>query len=234
MAELEPAASKQAVGETLSRWLGWTDAIALSGALNAPATTPSARNRAVPAGNGQSEVARLRAALTRSITEDRMPVEPVRRASLPGGAVDSTRADSKADFALYRRHYAAKQQAMESSIEPMRERLRAMLTDASPSMARLAAVDAVMAPVVGAQERAVLFAVPGVLEVRFERLREQHQRERAEAALADEPDDPEQWSRPGGWLDVFHKDMQRVLLAELDLRLQPLEGLLEALRVKQP
>ena len=28
----------------------------------------------------------------------------------------------------------------------------------------------------------------------------------------------------------YHRDMQRVLLAELDLRLQPVEGLLEALR----
>ncbi|CAB3686252.1 DUF3348 domain-containing protein [Paraburkholderia rhynchosiae] len=37
---------------------------------------------------------------------------------------------------------------------------------------------------------------------------------------------------PGAWLDVFRKDMQSVLLAELDVRLQPVEGLLAALRTR--
>jgi hypothetical protein len=32
------------------------------------------------------------------------------------------------------------------------------------------------------------------------------------------------------WLDVFHKNLQSVMLAELDIRLQPVEGLLKALR----
>jgi hypothetical protein len=37
---------------------------------------------------------------------------------------------------------------------------------------------------------------------------------------------------PGAWLDAFRKDMQSVLLAELDIRLQPVEGLLAALRTR--
>jgi hypothetical protein len=37
---------------------------------------------------------------------------------------------------------------------------------------------------------------------------------------------------PGAWLDVFRKDAQSVLLAELDLRFQPVEGLLAALRTR--
>jgi hypothetical protein len=37
---------------------------------------------------------------------------------------------------------------------------------------------------------------------------------------------------PNAWLDVFRKDMQSVLLAELDVRLQPVEGLLAALRTR--
>ncbi|REI39152.1 DUF3348 family protein, partial [Xanthomonas oryzae pv. oryzae] len=35
-----------------------------------------------------------------------------------------------------------------------------------------------------------------------------------------------------GWLDVFRKDMQSVLLAELDVRFHPIEGLLAALRTR--
>jgi Protein of unknown function (DUF3348) len=60
-----------------------------------------------------------------------------------------------------------------------------------------------------------------VLEKHFGRLR---QAEPAAPAL------PDGGVRPGTWLEIFGKDMRAVLLAELDLRFQPLEGLLEALR----
>jgi hypothetical protein len=33
-----------------------------------------------------------------------------------------------------------------------------------------------------------------------------------------------------GWLDAFHKDMHSVLLAELDTRMQVVEGLFSALK----
>ena len=36
--------------------------------------------------------------------------------------------------------------------------------------------------------------------------------------------------RSATWLARYHHDMQGVLLAELDLRLQPIEGMMEALR----
>ena len=41
-----------------------------------------------------------------------------------------------------------------------------------------------------------------------------------------------QASAPDSWLDTFRKDMQSVLLAELDLRFQPVGGLLAALRAR--
>lgn len=43
------------------------------------------------------------------------------------------------------------------------------------------------------------------------------------------PDDPARWMQPGGWLVRFCAEMQRVLLAELDLRLMPVAGLVAAL-----
>ncbi|MGY6254289.1 DUF3348 domain-containing protein [Paraburkholderia caledonica] len=43
---------------------------------------------------------------------------------------------------------------------------------------------------------------------------------------------PAQAVASNAWLDVFRKDMQSVLLAELDVRLQPVEGLLAALRTR--
>lgn len=118
-----------------------------------------------------------------------------------------------ADFAAYRRRYLARQQAMEAAVEPLRARLRARLAARSPAMARLAAVDAVMEQALGAHEHRLLSTVPALLEKHFERLRQ-----------ADGGVQPEEWS------NVFCKDMRSVLLAELDIRFQPVEGLLEALR----
>jgi hypothetical protein len=36
--------------------------------------------------------------------------------------------------------------------------------------------------------------------------------------------------QPGTWLDDFRKDFHEVLLAELDFRMQPIDGLIGALR----
>ena len=118
-----------------------------------------------------------------------------------------------ADFPAYRRRYLARQQAMEAAVEPLRARLRARLAARSPAMARLAAVDAVMEQALGGHEHRLLSTVPALLEKHFKRLRQ------ADSGV-----------QPEGWLDVFGKNMQGVLLAELDIRFQPVEGLLEALR----
>jgi hypothetical protein len=72
-----------------------------------------------------------------------------------------------------------------------------------------------MEQVLGAHEHRLLATVPALLEKHFERLR------RADG----------EGVQPAAWLDLFCKSMQGVLLAELDIRLQPVEGLLDALRM---
>jgi hypothetical protein len=111
---------------------------------------------------------------------------------------------------------------MEAGIGPLRERVRAVLASGSPAMARLAAVDEVMGQVLDARAHSLLATVPAVLEKHFERLRQ----------AASAPDEPGDEAPPEAWRDVFHKDIQDVLLAELDFRFQPIEGLLEALRMR--
>ena len=64
-----------------------------------------------------------------------------------------------------------------------------------------------------------------LLERRFEHLRKTHQ---LGLDAAQQQDAPVLWRQPGGWLDVFGKEMQEVLLAELEVRLQPVVGLIEA------
>lgn len=232
LTEVDVPESKQAFAEKLSQWLSWTDAISLSAALNGrPVRTPVAESsaRSFP-GAEESELTRVRAALVNSIAEGCAFAADKGRPNLPALTRGATM-DTKADFSTHRRRYITQQQAMAASIDPLRSQLRETLAGTSPAMARLSAVDAVMEQVLGAHERTLLSTVPTLLEKHFERLRKA---DHETLANTQEQDDPDRWSQPGGWLDVFCKDMQSVLLAELDIRLQPVEGLLEALRTGQP
>ena len=200
---------RQAFADRLSQWLGWTDAISLSAALNgSPAAAQLTR---APASAEEAEFTRVRSALVKAIAEDSI-LAPGKGRGHPRGAAQAAPAEAPvADFAPYRLRYQDRQQAMDAGIGPLRERLRARLAARSPAMARLAAVDAVMERALGEQERKLLAGVPALLEKRFE-----HLRRGADQAA--------------GWQDAFGRDMQGVLLAELDIRFQPIEGLLDALR----
>ena len=123
--------------------------------------------------------------------------------------------DASADFTTHRRRYTTCQQTMECQITPLRRRVRATLAGSgSPDLAKLAKLDAVMEEVIGVQERLLLSTVPGLLQPRFDNLRS-----------------TSEWpSHPGRWPETFRQDMRALLLAELDLRLQPVEGLLAAQR----
>ena len=196
-----PAAS---TAERLSQWLAWTDAIALSTVLNAPV----ARGKAA-AGTPDHECARVRDGLAKTIREDSLY-----------SSVDEAAAET-IDFAPYRLRYLARQQAMEAGVGPLRAKLRAALAARSTEMAKLATVDAVMEQALVAREHSLLATVPAMLEKRFKGLRQ---------AAMPPPDAPETDAAPMAWLPVFHQDIRDLLLAELDFRFQPVDGLLEALR----
>ncbi|WP_109480284.1 DUF3348 domain-containing protein [Paraburkholderia sp. C35] len=225
----DACASSQSLSDQLSQWLGWTDAIALSTALNTapPAVASGARG----AGSAGSESARVRAALADAIAGDSV-LAPKRRR----GSAHHAPAEAELSYADFRQCYLALQQAMETRIGSLRGRLRSLLAAQTPDMTRLAVVDAIMERSLGARERSLLGAVPGMLKSHFERLQKAAQAEQAaqvqsEGASRDQAGAAATRAQPGAWLDVFRKDMQSVLLAELDIRFQPVEGLLAALRI---
>ena len=197
---------RQATADRLSQWFGWTDAISLSAALDGAVAAAAPSRARASASAEERECVRARAALAKAVAED--------------GAVAAA-----VDFTPFRRRHLTLQQAMEASIGPLRGRLRALLAARSPAMARLAAVDVVMEQVLAAREHSLLAAVPALLEKHFKRLRQ---------ASPETTGEPEGEAEAGEWLRVFRKDMKNVLLAELDFRFQPIEGLLEALRMRQP
>lgn len=202
----------------LSQWLGWPDAIALSSALKAgPPPAAPAVARASGATAEEQECTRVRGALADAIAGDSAFTARRRGPGRPSALAEAV--DAQVDYAIYRHRYVSQQQAMESAIGALRGRLRAALSTRAPDMARLAMVDAVMERVLGTREQSVLGSVPALLEGHFQRLRQAEAAALAEAQVA-----------PGAWLAVFRKDMQSVLLAELEIRFQPVEGLLAALR----
>jgi Protein of unknown function (DUF3348) len=234
LADVDVPESRQSLSDRLSQWLGWTDAIALSSALSGNSPTVAANAR--PVGRvEEDECVRVRSLLAKAITSDSVLAAPKRRAPgmLPAAAPahSSVPVETPADYALFRQRYVAQQQSMETAVGNLRGRLRGMLAARTPAMARLAVVDAVMERALSERERNLLASLPVLLAAHFERLREASQK----AAAAGDGDHTDPASKaaavaPDAWLDVFRKDMQSVLLAELEVRLQPVEGLLAALR----
>lgn len=117
------------------------------------------------------------------------------------------------DAAPFRRHCVDLQRSMQASTGQLRGRLRDALASGTADQARLAEVDAVMEMTLSPREQVLLSTTPALLVRHFERLKRAH---------VDAPDDT--------WLTTFRRDLQDLLLAELDVRFHPIDALLAALR----
>lgn len=210
--------TRMSFADALNQWTGWTESIALSKALDRPLTVGAAAPG--PAGGDrhaeeQAELERVRAQQAQAIARE---VAAAGRGPLESGM----------GFTPFRHCHQARQQAMESAVGPLRERVRLAVAQCPGEAARLAAIDAVMAEVLALQERRLLATVPAMLGRHFARLCEAGQAPNATGAPDDAAADAE------ARRDLFRHDLQAVLLAELELRLQPVQGLLSALRPHQP
>lgn len=199
-------AARQDIAERLGRWLNVADAIALSSALPSIAAVgaraaqqPARRSASAPA--LQAELERVRAVLTRSITTRDARHTP-----------DPDAPDT--EFARCLQRYQDQQRRMEMSVDALRDHVRQALAKGTPRLAQLAALDAVLAQLLGGREQRLLNQLPAFLKARFNQLRP--------PAATDTPSDPR-------WLLGFHAELDQTLLAELDHRLQPVVGMIEAL-----
>ncbi|UNP29074.1 DUF3348 domain-containing protein [Lysobacter gummosus] len=206
----------RSLSDQLSHWIDWTHAVALSTVLDRPAAALD--DERIDSAAEADECARVRASLTGAIVGDAAFAAP----PPTSGQAD---ADEGPDYAFFRQRYLFLQQTMEAGVGRLRDRLRLKLSAQSADLARLADVDAVMERALSRRERSLLSVAPVLLAEHFERLRQNAR------AGSDEARVPGEAPAAAGeaWPDVFRKDMQDVLLAELDVRLQPAEGLLAAL-----
>ena len=206
----------------LGRCLGWKDAIGLSAVLQAsPHESQPAPARPPPRGgagaapvrrsgvvsigvDGSAALAALEAEFTR--------VRTALALSIQQALDDAAGSEDNNSFLPWRRCCFRLQQAMEAAVGPLRARARAVLQAQAavhPKLGTLAALDAALASVLAPREQAQLALMPVLLEKHFVRHGVQGER---------------------GAHGAFRHDMQGLLHAELELRLQPALGLLDALR----
>ncbi|MBV8037512.1 DUF3348 family protein [Roseateles sp.] len=195
------------VAERLGGWLGWADAIGLSQVL--AAAPAAAMVNAASHRDAQGWVAaaldRLQAELLAGFDDAELAADAA--APAPDGV---PLADLLAPFRL---HHAQQQRSMAARIATLRERLRPRLAETSGRLARLAQLDLLFERALAAQEKPLLGGLPALLTRRAE---------------------THQAADPRHWRLRFWADLQRALRAELDLRLQPVLGLVEALHQEAP
>lgn len=233
----------QDVAEPLSQWLGTVDAVRLGSALHAlesvlpagpqPASQAEEVDGAIQAAADLATMLQgAQAELAELIQAGPVPPRPARQRA------DHTTADRpdpevEADFAVHAARYLSLQKQVETRLGAVRVQMRQLLSAGPAALRTLAMLDAVLEQMLAAREQKLWATLPGHLERRMAQLRAAHQ-QRLQQAGGGEDDDPQRWRQPGGWLAIFEQDQRSLLLAEMDVRLQPHAGLVEAARSHGP
>lgn len=143
--------------------------------------------------------------------------------------------DPNAGFVAYQRFYSLHQSEMDHQVVTLRRQLQQIMSGRSHQLAQLATLDSSMAETIADFSRRAFAGIPHLLAKRFYFLNQQY-RDMPSEHIDLEPvsansaqSETARWLQKGEWLDRFIREMQAVLLAELELRLLPVIGLIEAL-----
>jgi len=220
-----------AFAEKLGLWIHFTDAITLSAVHNdniasQPKIQPEVQF--VAHANATIEFDRVQASLVNSIMKSYSPNQGKTDIELPTPTLELPM-DLAAAYMPYLRFYEAHQRDMELRVQALRINVREALAKATPKLKQLAGLDATLEKILCDRESKLLSKVPVLLKKRFEQLFQTHQQTLVDTQQAD---NPASWMQTGGWLARFCNDMQMLLLAEVELRLQPTVGLIEAFSIR--
>jgi hypothetical protein len=255
---LAPARQAEDVGQKLGDWLDFRQAIALHGVLP-PDTASAAQAAPLPAHVQRMaliapealarHVDKVRAQLVESITQGAPAGSGLARIDMPAPVLDEP-LEIKTAFEPYRRFVAAHQRQMDSTLRSLRAQLRLQLSKQGSAGQQLATLDTAFENILAEREAALLAKTSKLLEKRFVQALKAHMQVQAQAqpaalatetaatadGLAEAPDasmDDAQIDTPKAdpstWLMPLRQTLRQALLAELDTRLQPALGLLEAL-----
>ena len=131
--------------------------------------------------------------------------------------------DESTGYQPYLKFYALHQSDMEFRVQRLRLKIRQQVAGHSRELAQLVALDEALADALSAQSRKLFAQIPRLLGSRFDYLRQQQFETNAASKQ-----NPQLWLEADGWLQKFYREMQGLLLAELDVRLQTVVGLVEA------
>lgn len=211
-AEAEPGPG---VAERLAGWVGPLQAIQLQ-AVNQAVGTPASGSQASVKGDVADDIQRVRGVLANAIARDPLALAGIR----PDDTEDP-------GYGPWQQRHVELQRQMGQMCGALRDHVRQAVSRASPRLRQLATLDAAFEQLLAGREASLLPHTLSHLERRHKALRAAHA---ATCEATGLPDEPARWREPGGWLHTFADDWRQVLLAELDLRLQPVTGLAEALR----
>ena len=176
-----------------------------------------------------AHVYKVRTALEQSILQGAAPGSGWSRIELPRAELGEPM-DPQTAFEPYRRYLNAHQRQMAAVISTLRQQVRGQVSKL-PALQALAALDAQFESILNDRETMWLGKVTPMLEKRFHQALKQHLKNQTEAPAqattlraSNAPD----------WLTPMRQQLQNALLAELDTRLQPTLGLLEAFNPENP
>lgn len=117
----------------------------------------------------------------------------------------------------FARFYALQQSEMEHHISGLQRQVRDVLNNTSSELAQLATLDQALFEIMAKQTRSAFGALPAMVIKHFA----------WQFDNRTQPEPGENEAHPA-WFLLFMQDIRAILLAELDIRLQPVIGLIEA------
>ncbi|CAA0101888.1 Uncharacterised protein [Halioglobus japonicus] len=211
--------SHQRFIERLGQSFDLADSIKISAVhakkIEATETPPEAEKDAV-----KDEFQRVRASIISSAVQSFEPGASGMRTRFPELRAETATAETMS-AEPYLAFYVAQQRNIDFRIRDLHAATRDALTTLSPQLARLAALDAVLADPLLTPARRSFIVVPRLLRRRFDTLLED-----LHSDNQDESNTRERWEQS---LAQFRQEMQGLLLAEIETRLLPTLGLIEAL-----
>jgi hypothetical protein len=159
----------------------------------------------------RADFLRVRASLLKAVELSFNPGQRYTRIKLPvveGRAL----AEDPAVLGAYQRFYASHQRDIVYRVQGLRERVSSCVSGASPELKQLARLDATLGSSLSAHASACFAKIPSLLSQRFEALNQPQISMSGEATHTQ-----------------FQREIKNLLLAEIDARLLPIQGLVEAL-----
>lgn len=212
--------NQQNFGERLGNLIDFSNSIILS-AAHGELKGIDFEKRTHSAEKAKQEFLKVRSTLVETIVKSTTLGSEDNRIKLPSAG--SKTAQELKEYESFKRFYIAHQRAIDFKLEYLRLMLRDEVSGCSPKLAQLALLDTALDDTLMNHTRRFFSALPHLLEKRFTYLRDQYFTEQANSQQ------PQDWYLEGAWLHGFAKELQSLLLAELEVRLQPVLGLLEAL-----